>query len=327
MIVVLAGAGVGVATAGDREDSVTVTRDGAVPVVTEPRIGWLPDPVDLAATYTAGQARASAIEPLPAAETEPDVASPDAQVTTPSGLPGPGNTGVPAGTTLRASGSVTVSTDGQVIDGLNINGCVFVNADDVVIRNSRISCGVTYAIRTYEASNLVVEDTEIDGQGKIPVAVCCTDYTLRRVEVTNSVDGPRLGDNTVVEDSWIHNLARLPGTHNDTLQTTGASNIVVRGNTLQPYHAESGDPMNACLMIGSTTAPLVSNLRFEQNYCDGGNYSIGVRTDLTASNVQLRDNTFGRNHRYGVIARPSQSGITWDHDTNVYRDSLLPVVE
>ena len=72
---------------------------------------------------------------------------------------------------------------------------------------------------------------------------------------------------------------------------------------------------------------LVSNLLFERNYCDGGNYSIGVRTDLTASNVRLWNNTFGRNHRYGVIARPSQSGITWDRATNVYGDSLRPVVE
>jgi hypothetical protein len=244
----------------------------------------------------------------------------------PSGFPGPDNTGVPAGTRLRASGSITVTTDGQVLDSLDINGCVLVSAANVVIRKTRIRCGVTYGIRTLNARNLLVEDSEVDGMGRIEVAVCCGDYTLRRVEITNATDGPRLGTNTVVEYSWIHHLKRLPGSHNDTLQTTGASNIVVRGNTLESYNPVTRDPMNACLMIGSTTGPIVSNLLFERNYCNGGNYSIGIRTDLNAAGIRIRGNVFGRDHRYGVVARVTQSGISWDKPTNVYADSLQPVV-
>lgn len=299
------------------------------PVSARSEIGPVPEPPPSSASTSrpdndsAAVARASEIEPIRETESE---AQSSADAAAASGFPGPGNTGVKAGTSLKSSGSLTIKTDGAVIEGLNINGCVVVSAKDVVIRNTRISCGATYGIRTLNAKNLLVEDAEIDGKGKIPVAVCCGDYTLRRVEVTNSVDGPRLGTNTVVEDSWIHHLKRLPGTHNDTLQTTGASNIVVRGNRLEPYYSENNDPMNACLMIGSTTAPIVSNLLFEGNYCNGGNYSIGVRTDLNASGIRLRDNVFGRDHRYGVVARPSQSGISWDRATNVYVDSLKPVV-
>lgn len=240
--------------------------------------------------------------------------------------PGPDNTGVPAGTVLQPSGSITVTTDGEVIDGLDIDGCVLVSADNVVIRRSRISCGDRYSIRTRDASNLLVEDVEIDGRGANEAAVCCANYTLRRVDISNAIDGPRLADNTVVEDSWIHHLHRRANSHNDTLQTTGASNIIVRRNALEAYHPEIDDPMNACLMIGSTTGPIVANLVFEGNYCNGGAYSIGIRHDLNASNIQIRENTFGRDHAFGVVAVP-HPGVHWDVPSNIYLDDLRPVTD
>jgi len=244
----------------------------------------------------------------------------------PASFPGPDNTGVPAGTRLKPSGSLKLDRDGMVVSGLDIDGCVTVTARNVVIRKSRITCDSNYSIRTDGAENLLVEDVEIDGMGQNSAAVCCGDYTLRRVDISNVIDGPRLGSNVVVEDSWIHHLKRQPGSHNDTLQTTGASNIVVRHNSLEAYNPVTRDPFNACLMIGSTTAPKVENLLFEENYCNGGNYSIGVRPDLNATNIRLRGNVFGRNYRYGVIARPDQRGITWDRTTNIFADTRRPVV-
>jgi hypothetical protein len=244
----------------------------------------------------------------------------------PTSFPGPHNTGVPKGTKLTAAGSQTVTTDGQVLSGLNIKGCVTVRAKNVVIRNSRITCSGPYSIRTINAVNLLVEDVEIDGQGKNSAAVCCDAYTLRRVEIRNVIDGPRLGNNVVVEYSWIHHLKRSGKSHNDALQTTGSSNILIRGNTLEAYNPDTNDPMNGCLQMGSTTGPIVSNLTFEYNYCNGGNYSISFDKRLNAKSIRLRNNVFGRQHRFGVIARPTQSGIIWDRATNLYVDTRQPVV-
>jgi hypothetical protein len=244
------------------------------------------------------------------------------------GRPGPDDTGVPTGTSLRRSGSVTVTRDGTVLSGLDITGCVTVQADNVVIRRSRITCDQTYSIRTMDsASNLLVEDVEIDGRGKNSAAVCCGNYTLRRVDIHDVIDGPRLGGHSVVEDSWIHHLTRTPDSHNDALQTTGATDIVVRGNSLEPYNPDTRDPLNACLMIGSTTGPVVADLLYEGNYCNGGNYSIGIRDDLNASNIRFRNNTFGRDYRFGVVAHPDHPGITWDNGSNLYADNRQPVVD
>src|SRR6185312_7570768 len=55
------------------------------------------------------------------------------------GYPTPSTTGVPSGTTLTASGPITVTTPGTVIDGKDVTGGIDVQADDVTIRNSRVS--------------------------------------------------------------------------------------------------------------------------------------------------------------------------------------------
>ncbi|WP_157756922.1 hypothetical protein [Plantactinospora sp. KBS50] len=255
--------------------------------------------------------------------------TPDASVSGAAVLtyPTEATTGVPAGTTLRASGPLTVGTAGQVISGLDIAGCVTVAANNVTIRQSRIRCGGNYSVRTMPGvQNLLVEDVEIDGLGTNNAAVCCAGYTLRRVDISNVIDGPRLGDDTVVEDSWIHHLNRTASSHNDALQTTGAVNVVVRRNRLEAYNPVTKDPMNACIMIGSTTGPIVADLIFRDNYCTGGNYSIGVRVDLVARNIQFVGNTFGHDCRYGVINHPDQVGVLWDRPTNLWLDTQAAVV-
>lgn len=241
--------------------------------------------------------------------------------------PSASNTGVPPGTVLRASGGLNIRTAGQVVSNLDITGCVRVHASNVRILRSRIRCdSTTYGIFTVSGvRNLVIEDVEVNGMGRVSVGVCCSYYTLRRANIHNAIDGARLGDSTTIISSYIHSLARPPGSHTDTLQTTGGVGIIVQRNTLLPYNPATGDLANACLMMGSELAPAVRNLSMVDNYCNGGNWSIGVRADLVASNVLFRANKFGRNYRYGIIARPRHPGFTWESN-NVWFDNGLRVI-
>src|SRR4051812_34617647 len=52
----------------------------------------------------------------------------------PSGPPGRGTTGVPAGTALRQSGPVVVTTAGAVVEDLEIDGPVEIRAPRVTVR-------------------------------------------------------------------------------------------------------------------------------------------------------------------------------------------------
>lgn len=254
-------------------------------------------------------------------------ASADPTGAIPTSWPDEATTGVPAGTTLTKAESLDLTTDGEVVSGLDIEGCVDVHAKNVTIRQSRITCDrKTWAVRTFDTtSGLVIEDVEIDGSGVNSTAVCCDNYTLRRVDIHNVIDGPRLGNNVAVVDSWVHDLSRTDDSHNDALQTTGGTAIVVKHNRLEPFNPAAKDPLNACLMVGSTTGPEVRDLTFEDNFCNGGNYSIGIRDDLKAHNVVFRRNTYGRDFRYGVVAHPDAPGVTWE-PTNIWADTRKPVL-
>ncbi len=96
------------------------------------------------------------------------------------GRPDKSDTGVPHGTKLRRSGSITVTQDGAVIEGLDVDGTITVKADNVTIRNTRVSAGdpktnnkeITYmgdATRLIftesGTSNTLIDHVELDGRG------------------------------------------------------------------------------------------------------------------------------------------------------------------
>ncbi len=241
--------------------------------------------------------------------------------------PGPTNTGVPVGTALRNSGSITVTKDGTVLTGLNMIGCITIKAKNVQILKSKIACNSPlYAIHTLTGTvNLLIQDVEINSTGTNSASICCSDYTVRRANIYNMIDGLRLGTNTTLVDSYVHNLARLPLTHNDIAQSTGGNNILVQHNRLESYDPVTGDPFNSCVTIGSETAPSLTNMLVTDNYCNGGNYSIGINTKTVGANIVFQNNKFGRNYRYGVVANYKQPGVTWA-SSNVWFDTGLPVI-
>ena len=248
----------------------------------------------------------------------------------PVGFPSARTTGVPVGTLLSSSGDIVVRKAGTVLDRLDIVGCVTVRADHVVIRRSRIRCaGVPgiWPVRVYAGvRDVLVEDTEIDGAGVATVAVQGDNYTLRRVNIHDAIDGPRLGSGTVVEDSYIHDLTHLPGTHNDTLQTIGGHHIRVSHNTLLAYNAVTDDPNNAAIQTGRLHSPL-SDMLVEGNYMDGGSYTVrggsGPRDRALISRYVFRHNTFGHDCGFGPV-NGIDAPVTWD-PTNHWIDSPLPL--
>lgn len=219
------------------------------------------------------------------------------------------STGVPPGQVLTPSAGLTVREEGAVLDGLDVDGCVRVLADDVTIRNTRIRCAEASRDLVVEvgddADGLVVEDSEISGEGVVEVGVGWTRYTLRRVDVHSVNDGARFGHRVTIEDSWIHDMTRIGDLHPDALQTTSASDVVIRGNVLDPTNSATGDLGNAGLMLGSETGTkAVRDVLVEDNRFDGGNYSLNVRGDIEADGVVIRRNTFGTAARYGAVLAP-----------------------
>ena len=280
-------------------------------------------PVSLVAQFTAGSQTWTVRKPitLEAPAVTPTPPTEDGDGESAGTPPGPLTTGVPEGTVLTPSSTLWITTPGAVISNLDIDGCVFVLADDVTIKNSRIRCGAPAYDRIIDVGkgkkNLVVEDVELDGLGTADVGIGWGNYTLRRVEIRGTCDGARVGNNVLIEDSWIHDMVRQGTLHCDAVQSTEGSNITVRHNSLDPTNTATGDFNNAAVMLGTETGTRrLDGALFEGNWLGGGNYSVNVRGDATLTDVTFRDNRYIGDARYGAATGPIS--VVFERNTDTY---------
>jgi hypothetical protein len=225
--------------------------------------------------------------------------------------PGPGNTGVPAGVKLRPSGEITVTKDGTVIDGVDVNGCIIVKANHVTIRHTRVraSCdsGSISTPDSTNAANVVIEDTEIDGLNqRVDVAgVSYSGFTCRRCNIHHTGTGMRFGHDARVEDSWLHDMNAGGISHNNAIAGHGAVNLTVLRNRLE------------CLNVDHCTAALalfyeteVHDVLVQGNIFSGGGYCVyggADRSGRTGHNLRFIGNAFSTSPyakcgQYGPVA-------------------------
>lgn len=219
---------------------------------------------------------------------------------------------MPAGTTLTNSGSITVTTNGAVIQGLNISGQVVVSANNVTIRNCRITSSDYYPI-DYSGTGLLVEDTEIIGLSyTVTCGIGFDNYTARRVFVTGTADGFKANSNVLIEDCYVHTLAIGPETHNDGTQATGGDSVTLRHNT---YKLGDQSGVSAVLQLGNEGGNN-SNWLIENNLMDGGGWTINANSEDSSKspNCRILNNRFTRRAGYGVgwVAGCTWSGNYYD---------------
>jgi Right handed beta helix region len=240
----------------------------------------------------------------------------------PGGWPGPANTGwQPTGVTLQPlacnNGDVLqIDQPGTVIDGKDIACGVYVTASGVTVRRSRITTAADWAVRVDDkARGLRIEDTEIAGQPGCLAAVAFANWTGDRLDIHGCGDGVRAEGDVLLADSWVHgfwdgyrNGRQVDTPHHDGLQTTGGSDITVRHNRIDNPHSQT-----SCLMVGGEYGS-PSNILIEDNYLNGGNFTIYL--DPKGTNRVIRGNTFTKAYVYGPAAVGGQ--YTWQH--NRYAD-------
>jgi chitodextrinase len=227
-------------------------------------------------------------------------------------------TGVPAGTTLTPrQGPITITTPGAVLQNLDItytgsDSAVSVNAQNVTIRNVRIRSNGISLIQVNTGGSLLIEDSElinrpVAGQPNCHNGIATGNYTARRLEITGCENGAEMfRGNVVFEDNYVHDLDTVgpsyyfgnAAPHADGVQLNGgASNIVIRHNTIDPI--PSGHTGGTSGIIGNTSG---DNVRIEDNTIDGGGSSYAVYAPRTSKTAWFMNrNKFGRG-AYGYTA-------------------------
>jgi hypothetical protein len=245
----------------------------------------------------------------------------------PTSWPGSASTGVPSGRRLtKHSGNLVITKAGATYDSLDIYGFVDVQAPNVTIRRSIIRGGTATGNRglitntTSNATNLLIEDCDL-----IPTnptvwldGVKGANFTVRRVNIDGGVvDGVKVhGNNVVVEDSWIHDLAYYSHdpnqgggpTHNDGIQVLGGTNITIKHNTITV-----GTKHNAVMQVTQNYAATKS-LSFTKNWVDGGTCSVKLSHSGRSSlgPITVSTNSFGSHTDIDdcAVLRTSKTSLT-----------------
>lgn len=225
------------------------------------------------------------------------------------------NTGVPAGTHLRPSGSLVVSQPGTFVRGLDIAGCVVVLAANVTIEQTRITGSCVNLVENHSIG-LVVRRTELIGVGQAAngQAIGYDHYQAVAVNIHGTGDGLRANGDVLIQDSWIHDLQECAQCHNDGVQISQGRGIVVRHNRIENSLAQT-----SALLVKADQGD-ISGLDIADNILDGGGYTVYLlNARYVVTNVRFRGNAFGRSYhlrggRYGPVdvAVSPTSVVQWD---------------
>ncbi len=134
-----------------------------------------------------------------------------------------------------------------------------------------------------------------------------------RIDVSGCIDGMKVGDNTTILDSYIHNLRVGGGSHNDGIQGTGGSGYLIKGNNITQTPGE-----NSAIILGEEFGPM-DNAVIDGNWLDGGNYTIYIGYGTTNPNATITNNRFGRSYNYGILLPNPRAGVVWTN--NVFDDT------
>jgi hypothetical protein len=227
------------------------------------------------------------------------------------------------------NGDVTVTQDGTTIDAQDIHGFVIVRASHVRITRSIVRGGVATSngagIRVASGTDLLIEDTEVGlaNPSAFLDGVSGSNFTVRHANIHGGVDGMKVGSNSTVECSFIHDLASFASdpnqgggpTHNDAIQILSGSTIRIVGTDLV-----AGRDQNAAVQVTQDFGA-VSDLRIEGNWADGGGCTFNLSHKGGAMlTVNTANNRFGRNSFFNCpILKSTQttlmsSGDVWDDD-------------
>ena len=207
--------------------------------------------------------------------------------------PDSSNTGYPDGVVLLPSGALMISRPGTVISGLDINGPVIIRANNVTIENCRITSSDYSVINIGQGiTGTTVKYCEIDGKGVAGFGIG-GQGTFIGNNIHHVADGINVqGNNTLIQDNYIHDLYRIDGGHYDGIQMDGGfSHVKVLHNTIINDKGQT-----SAIMIDGYWGD-ISDIVVDNNLLVGGSYTIyatGVNVAGSVTGIQVTNNHLGK---------------------------------
>lgn len=211
-----------------------------------------------------------------------------------------------------ATSSFSTTANGQVIDGLNVNGVIQIKHDNVTIRNFKVR-----GVNNLNGDKLTLEDGIIDGIKQVENGFNDGGITLRRVEITGTKEGGKALGNTLVEDCYIHDLYYDGVVHTDGFQMSGGSNNTFRRNR---FESKPPGQQGTAAIFAKPDFGAITNVLVEGNYFNyWGNYMVQADPKGTVypSGLTYKDNIFGATATYVPWAgthRINAKNVVWTNN-------------
>ncbi len=153
---------------------------------------------------------------------------------------------------------------------------------------------------------------------------------IYRANIHGSVDGMKADSNTLVADSYIHDMSYFSSdpnqgggpTHNDGVQTfPGESNVTLRHNRID---------LTGTYDANAAWQDSAKSSRVEYNYLDGGgctlNFAAQPLDGATLTPIYVNYNHFGAHRGYAnCVALISLKTVMTQYVGNVWDETGLPV--
>jgi hypothetical protein len=246
------------------------------------------------------------------------------------GYPDPafGNMGVPSGTTLTPSGNITVTTNGAVINGIDVTGTITVEANNVTIQNSRVTCTGCEPSRGFAIfepngySGLTVQNSQVSG-GNIYAGGGQGGAlnTFSHLYMFNCDECIQYGDK--VTDSYILVNAVAPGAHYEAFYTSDATVDFEHDTFLNPH------PQTATVFFdvnGGSGAGCDNNVTINNSLLAGGGflfYLCNGSTSVGTSKSSITNNRFARCTTQPTISTSSGYMCQGVGNPNVTPDEIV----
>jgi len=182
------------------------------------------------------------------------------------------NTGAPPGVKLASSGPLVIRTPGVMIQGLDISGGVVIDAPNVTLRNCKITSGDYDVVLIKKGvTGVTVQNCDINNLGRGGQGIAGQGTFLAN-NIQDCVDGIDVrGDNTVIRDNYIHNMAGPSVAHFDAIQADGGfSNLLIQHNTI----INEMDQTSA-IMLDNYWGP-IHQVSISNNLLIGGGYTVYI---------------------------------------------------
>jgi len=215
---------------------------------------------------------------------------------------------------LKPSGSIEVTTNGTVIENVDITGYIHITngASNITIRNFKISTETHWGIFIRDGSNVLIEDGEINGNNVAGDAISGSGYIARRIYIHNmGGDAFKAMGDATIEGCYVRDLGQAPGAHGDGVQGPWIEGSYPEVRIINNNIRMVTGGLTACVFTGQ----YITNVQVEGNWLSGGSYTIYCH-----SNHQVINNVFGRDDRYGP-----RTGTCGRWENNVWFDTGQPV--